>query len=483
VGATQAAGPSPAPFPAVPVQDLRTGTLPQGSAPHGFVAVSPTQAYFVADDGQSGDELWLTDGTGGSTALVLDIRPGAASALPGPGTRFEAAAFQGGLLFAANDGARGTELWFSDGTAAGTRLVKDIAPGTASSSPRGFTVVGTTAFFAVTGAFGTAELWKTDGTPSGTRLVKDIGLGENDSVAMIALGGTLVFGGRTAGTPGLWTSTAGTAATTSQVKPLRTLPASLTLFQGKVFFAAARPGAATDVVLWSSDGSVAGTTEVANTAPVVKDPSLLTPLGTDLYYAATIGTTRHLFRCDGVSQILLFTSETVSPTALAAVGGKLFVAATRSSAAVGNELYLYDPGAPGPLLLLADAFPGPVSSSPTSLTPVGGALLFVATDLVSSTSLWKSDGTPGGTSRVFASAGPDTGELASMGAFALLSGADGNGAAVVHAAHKIAVAAQAPWVAVTVETPAQSLRAAADVNEAMQPKKSNAKNPPIGTSA
>ena len=48
-----------------------------------------------------------------------------------------------------------------------------------------------------------------------------------------------------------------------------------------------------------------------------------------------------------------------------------------------------------------------------------------------------------------------------------LVGPDGNGPSVVRAAHRLAERAGTPWVAVTVETPAQSLRAAADVNEAL----------------
>ena len=37
-------------------------------------------------------------------------------------------------FFAANDGVNGYELWKSDGTAAGTMLVKDILPGTGNSN-------------------------------------------------------------------------------------------------------------------------------------------------------------------------------------------------------------------------------------------------------------------------------------------------------------------------------------------------------------
>ena len=85
--------------------------------------------YFSASDGISGPALWGTDGTAAGTVLVKDISPGMGDSWPSYLT-----VLNGTLSFSATDGSNGFELWESNGTAAGTVLVKDINPGAGGST-------------------------------------------------------------------------------------------------------------------------------------------------------------------------------------------------------------------------------------------------------------------------------------------------------------------------------------------------------------
>jgi ELWxxDGT repeat protein len=65
----------------------------------------------------------------------------------------------GTLLFAANDGVNGVELWKSKGTPESTLLVQNIANGTGASNPAEFTSLGSSVFFQATDDTAGAELW------------------------------------------------------------------------------------------------------------------------------------------------------------------------------------------------------------------------------------------------------------------------------------------------------------------------------------
>lgn len=118
------------------------------------LAVLGSQLLFAMDDGVHGSELWASDGSSAGTRLVRDINPGASPSSP---ANFAVAA--GKVYFAADDGLHGAELWQTDGTAAGTRLVQDINPGPAGSYPSGLTQAGNFLFFAADDGLTGTEPW------------------------------------------------------------------------------------------------------------------------------------------------------------------------------------------------------------------------------------------------------------------------------------------------------------------------------------
>src|SRR5262249_5791385 len=135
-------------------------------------------------DGTHGYELWKSDGTAAGSTLVKDIFPGGISGYgyyPNSSYPSHLTNVNGTLFFEDNDGTHGNELWKSDGTAAGTVLVKDINPGSSGSNPTDLTNVNGTLFFEATDGTHGYELWKSDGTATGTVMVKDINPGSGSS--------------------------------------------------------------------------------------------------------------------------------------------------------------------------------------------------------------------------------------------------------------------------------------------------------------
>ena len=118
--------------------------------------------YFSALTPTTGQELWKSDGTNAGTNMIKDILPGKNGSNPMLITNVN-----GTIFLVAYDGVNGIELWKTDGTATGTTLVKDIVTGPVGSSIQSMTNVNGTLFYPANDNINGSELWKRDGTAAG----------------------------------------------------------------------------------------------------------------------------------------------------------------------------------------------------------------------------------------------------------------------------------------------------------------------------
>lgn len=407
------------------IKDINPG---QASSWPEWLGAASGKFYFAATTEGQGRELWLTDGTEAGTALVKDIFPGAQN-----GLHFYPAglaeALGSNVYFSASDGVNGFELWKSDGTAAGTVLVKDIATGSYTypsgevvpySSDPDFNAASTGArlFFTATGPEG-AELWTSDGTETGT-VAFDINPGVYGSYAtdLVRIGDVVYFTADD-GTHGreLWKSD-GTAPGIVLVKDINQVasaipgstlssnPQVLLASGSKLYFAADDGVSGSE--LWVSDGTDGGTSLVKDINPGVAGslPGEMLDLGGIVYFSADDGVGGdELWRTDGTAAGTTLVKDIVpgllgsNIAELTAVGSKFFFVADTGE---GRELWVSD-GTELGTTLLKDIFPGASvlpQDAPQNLTAFDGKLYFSANDGVSGRELWVSDGTALGTARV-----------------------------------------------------------------------------------
>lgn len=268
-------------------------------------------AIFAGEDRRHGDELWVTDGTRAGTRLLKDINPGDGSSSPHGFTLYD-----GRMYFYANDYSTpnggpslGIELWATDGTAGGTTLVKDISRG--SSNPKSFTVVGDRLWFSVTDNSGNSGIWSTNGTTEGTVPIKTEGTGSFSASNFVELpDGKVVFRGYDdvhGAEP--WVSD-GTAAGTRLLKDVR--PGKPSSFGEQLqplgdvaVFGASETSQYGNYELWVTDGTTSGTRLLKEIypGPDSGNVSELRPLGSKLYFSArTAETGRELWSTDGTTE-------------------------------------------------------------------------------------------------------------------------------------------------------------------------------------
>ncbi len=273
----------------VQVKNIRSGN--SGSSPSSVTNLGGV-LYFAANDGTNGVELWKSNGTAAGTVMVKDIRGGSGSCNPSSLTNVA-----GTLYFTANDGTNGVELWKSNGTAAGTVMVKDIRPGGSyatdgylnypySSYPSELTNVSGTLYFGADNGSNGRELWKSNGSAAGTVLVKDnSGLVLTDSsypTYLTNVNGVLYFSSNHLN---LWKSDGtanGTVLVTQSASEIGSdPPMSLTNVNGVLYF----NSNSRDV--WKSDGTADRTVLVLD----ADRTSGITAVNNMVYVAASLSLT------------------------------------------------------------------------------------------------------------------------------------------------------------------------------------------------
>lgn len=279
------------------------------SRPTTFTKVG-SRVFFYASSETHGRELWVTDGTSGGTRLVIDLWPGTRGSIGLNRSNDEQsiAELNGRALFVGDDGITGHELWITDGTAAGTERLTDIdaVPEQDSAFGRDFFVWNDICYFQAGEDNSNTELWRTDGTAAGTYQVKDLRTsGASNPSRFTEMDGNLYFQAR--GNSGTWDlfTTDGTANGTYSVKDGPGTSGTqlywLTVMGNILYFTAYDRGPS-GRELWRSDGTEQGTYQVVDlrVGENSSDPEYLTAIGNTLYFVADNGQSgRQLWKTNG----------------------------------------------------------------------------------------------------------------------------------------------------------------------------------------
>jgi ELWxxDGT repeat protein len=359
--------------------------------------------FFGATDPVRGEELWKSDGTPAGTTIVKDIAFGPANSRPN-----SLVVLNGVLLFIADDGVSGPALWRSDGTEGGTVMIKTLVSQDSGSHPRGYTAFGGTAFFSADDGLGGREPWSSDGTAAGTRLLRDINTSGSSGPSEFVSAATGLFFSADDGVSGreLW-RTDGTHDGTTLVQDIApgsdsSTPMFLRKLDEETFLFNASTSSF-GVQLWRSDGTESGTVMVTADVPWFNPAQLTNVGGTMFFSGASFPSDRQqLWKSDGTGPGTVLVSDGLGhPQGLTAVNGTLFFTAesTAVGSASGRELWKSD-GTDQGTAQLKDINPAPYASEAAeiaALTGVAGNLFFAANDGSAGRELWKTDGTEAGT--------------------------------------------------------------------------------------
>lgn len=329
----------------------------------------------------SGEELWITDGTKAGTKMVKDINPGKDGSRP----RF-LAEIGGKLFFTAEDGTN-NGLWVTDGTEAGTELLQAVRYGLRFIEYKG------KALFSFK-ELNRDEIWESDGTKNGTKMLINVKEKNLDFVNFQGvLGDNIFFTANMPGNKQKMVVSKGNADTAEIIWDLNAegewIDVEKSFVEGDLIYFFIKRGDKGE--LWKSDGTKAGTAKVTDLAAGLR-PGWEEPrkVGSNLFFTARrekddFSLFSYNFTSKTEAKLMDLSATGCGQVGLSmefmsgAAGNKLYF--TACDAEHGFELHSSDGTAAGTSMVY-DINPGPDSSLPFLFhtAPDGKAIYFNAND-------------------------------------------------------------------------------------------------------
>ncbi|EAY27635.1 ELWxxDGT repeat protein [Microscilla marina] len=360
--------------------------------PSGHPVVFKNKLYFFV-----GTEFWSSDGI--TTTMVKDLNEGA---------YFNNFTIHKDQLFFTAGSVAGKNLWVSDGTAAGTRLVDDIDYRSASN----LLSHGNDVYFLATDDVNGAELRKTDGTTTSTINIKT-GAGSSNATPLIVYGDVkfgkkMYFAADRSNGKELWVTDNRYNGYTYQITdiwggPNSSNPERMIEYKGKLYFVANNGKLGKE--LYETNGLGIDTKLVKDINPGAdgSDARDFVVCNNQLFFSAEDGTHGYeLWVTDGTKEGTkmvkdIYANSSSYPYHLTAYNDKLYFSANNEL--TGNlELWVSDGTEAGTKMLKEINVND--SADPHNFKVYNSKLYFVANDGTHGNELWETDGTEAGTKLV-----------------------------------------------------------------------------------
>ncbi len=383
------------------VKDINPGTT--GSFPYRMTAFGK-HLVFTANDGTNGYELWLKDTSG--TNLAFNINPASASSFSTTSNRTMAVVGKY-IYFPANNGTSGTELYRWDGSNPPS-LAAEIYAGTNSAGvDEVITHKGKVYFDANDGIFG-EELWVYDTTANTATRLTDINTSGSSFISGITAFDTLIYFSAFSSANGqeLYAYNPSTNSTmlVSDIDAggNSSSPNNFTVIGNKLYFTASTTTFGRELysynglnVMRHTDVAAGSTSSISNT---VAGQKVIAGFNNKVYFAGNDGTNfGHLYAYDpatGNTALVYKINPTGNSNINSIHSAKNRIYFNADNGVTGNELWMYK--GTGIPTMVADIYTGIFSSNPTEFTQMGTTIYFRAADSANGTELFMlSDSTLG----------------------------------------------------------------------------------------